>query len=58
MDFDFLLAGTEIEYDGRKYMYLKRVNLGYTMAVEVGVSLPAPVVIIPAQPPTKGSNDE
>ncbi len=58
MDFDFMLAGTEQEYNGKKYMYLKRVNIEYVMAVEIGSELPAPVVLIPVSKPQGNTDNE
>lgn len=51
MDFDFLLVGTEIEYLGKKYMYVKGINSQYQLVVEVGAELPAPALVIPVQKP-------
>lgn len=47
MDFDFLMVGTEREYLGKKYLFIKSVNAEYDLVVEVGAELPAQALVIP-----------
>jgi hypothetical protein len=59
--FDFLdmtLTGTEVEYDGRKYMYLKALNGKLIMAAEIGANMPATVVVIPSPTATSPTKPE
>ena len=56
MDFDFLFTGQEIEWEGKKYLWLKTINSKLILAAEVGAELPAPVLVIPY--PTKETEEE
>ena len=47
MDFDFLFAGEEVEFQGKKYLRVARFTQGYITAVEKEAELPAQVVVIP-----------
>jgi len=59
--FELLTTGTEIEYQGKKYVRLKDVSWQgkdnqfqhYVLAVEMNTELPAPVVVIPLKVPAK-----
>lgn len=44
--FDSLLIGQEIEFEGKKYLRLKTLRDGLLMAVELGSTMPSPVVVI------------
>ena len=48
-DMDMLLAGTEIEYKGKKYIYLKTLNSELRLVAEIGATTPAPALVIPIE---------